>query len=315
MQTPRARPHGRDSTPAAGRGWRRGGRGRAPEARPLALREAGLVRRAGLRAFEWTSGVPPASPSRAFRSGRRSMAPADAGLTRLPLRGQRRNSTGFPFSRASRAGSPVGARTVGKRAPVMSSARRLHYAASASWRPLRHAAFTSSSPPHSRPRTPRPKSCATTTSATSQVTIKADKSPVTEADVETEKAIRGDPRRALPGARLLRRGDRHRARSTPTTSGSSIPIDGTKAFVREYPMFSTQIALMHRGRLIVGVSSAPVYGELAYGEIGVGAWLERAADPRERASTRSRMRRCRPATSRRWRPARAGPRSAGSSAG
>jgi histidinol-phosphatase len=38
-------------------------------------------------------------------------------------------------------------------------------------------------------------------------------------------------------------------------------------------MFSTQIALAHRGRLIVGVSSAPAYGELAYGEIGVGAWL------------------------------------------
>jgi len=52
------------------------------------------------------------------------------------------------------------------------------------------------------------------------------------------------------------------------------PIDGTKAFVREYPFFSTQIALMHRGRLIVGVSSAPVYGELAYAEIGRGAWLD-----------------------------------------
>jgi histidinol-phosphatase len=54
------------------------------------------------------------------------------------------------------------------------------------------------------------------------------------------------------------------------------PIDGTKAFIREYPMFSTQIALMHRGRLILGVSSAPAYGELAYGEIGVGAWLDDA---------------------------------------
>jgi histidinol-phosphatase len=30
---------------------------------------------------------------------------------------------------------------------------------------------------------------------------------------------------------------------------------------------------MHRGRLVIGVSSAPVYGELAYGEVGVGAWL------------------------------------------
>jgi histidinol-phosphatase len=38
-------------------------------------------------------------------------------------------------------------------------------------------------------------------------------------------------------------------------------------------MFSTQIALMHKGRLVVGVSSAPVYGELAYAQIGVGAWL------------------------------------------
>ena len=47
------------------------------------------------------------------------------------------------------------------------------------------------------------------------------------------------------------------------------PIDGTKAFVRGYPMFSTQIALMHRGRLVAGVSSAPAYGELAYGEVHV----------------------------------------------
>jgi histidinol-phosphatase len=30
---------------------------------------------------------------------------------------------------------------------------------------------------------------------------------------------------------------------------------------------------MHRGRLVVGVSSAPVYGELAYAQAGRGAWL------------------------------------------
>ena len=60
------------------------------------------------------------------------------------------------------------------------------------------------------------------------------------------------------------------------------PIDGTKAFVREYPFFSTQIALMHRGRLIVGVSSAPVYGELAYAEIGRGAWLNEQPHQSER---------------------------------
>ena len=51
------------------------------------------------------------------------------------------------------------------------------------------------------------------------------------------------------------------------------PIDGTKAFVREYPMFSTQIALMRRGEIVLGVSSAPVYGELAFAERSRGAYM------------------------------------------
>jgi histidinol-phosphatase len=111
------------------------------------------------------------------------------------------------------------------------------------------------------------------------VTIKADKSPVTQADVETERVIRAILSKQFPEAGFY----------GEETGQSALdaeylwlvdPIDGTKAFVREYPMFSTQIALMHRGRLIVGVSSAPVYGEIAYAEIGQsgsaeikGAWL------------------------------------------
>ncbi|MDY6947728.1 MAG: inositol monophosphatase family protein, partial [Pseudomonadota bacterium] len=105
-----------------------------------------------------------------------------------------------------------------------------------------------------------------------QVVIKADKSPVTEADVETEKVIHGIISSHFPAHGFY----------GEETGQSAIdaeylwlvdPIDGTKAFVREYPFFSTQIALMHRGRLIVGVSSAPVYGELAWAEAGKGAWL------------------------------------------
>jgi histidinol-phosphatase len=105
-----------------------------------------------------------------------------------------------------------------------------------------------------------------------QVTIKADKSPVTEADVETEKTIR-----AVLAAKFPQHGFHGEETGTSALDADYVwfvdPIDGTKAFVREYPMFSTQIALAHRGRLIVGVSSAPAYGELAYAEIGVGAWL------------------------------------------
>jgi histidinol-phosphatase len=105
------------------------------------------------------------------------------------------------------------------------------------------------------------------------VTIKADKSPVTEADVETEKTIR-----AIIAARFPDHGFYGEETGSSALDAEYLwlvdPIDGTKAFVREYPMFSTQIALMHRGRLVVGVSSAPEYGELAYGEAGVGAWLD-----------------------------------------
>jgi len=108
-----------------------------------------------------------------------------------------------------------------------------------------------------------------------KITIKADKSPVTEADVESEKIIR-----SIVSARFPDHGfyGEETGRSAMDADYVWIvdPIDGTKAFIREYPMFSTQIALMHRGRLIVGVSSAPAYGELAYGEIGVGAWLNDA---------------------------------------
>jgi len=51
------------------------------------------------------------------------------------------------------------------------------------------------------------------------------------------------------------------------------PIDGTKGFVRQYPFFSTQIALMHNGELILGVSSGTMMDELAWAEKGKGAWL------------------------------------------
>lgn len=105
-----------------------------------------------------------------------------------------------------------------------------------------------------------------------EVVMKADKSPVTQADIETEKVIR-----EIIGRRFPDHGFYGEETGQSALDAEYLwlvdPIDGTKAFVREYPFFSTQIALMHRGRLIVGVSSAPVYGEIAYAQIGVGVWL------------------------------------------
>jgi histidinol-phosphatase len=51
------------------------------------------------------------------------------------------------------------------------------------------------------------------------------------------------------------------------------PLDGTKSFVRGTPYFSTQIALLHAGELVLGVSHAPVYGETMWARRGGGAFL------------------------------------------
>jgi histidinol-phosphatase len=105
-----------------------------------------------------------------------------------------------------------------------------------------------------------------------EVRIKADKSPVTEADVRCEMAIREILEARFPAYGFF--GEETGAREAGAECLWLVdPIDGTKAFVREYAMFSTQIALMRRGEIVLGVSSAPVYGELAYAERGAGAYL------------------------------------------
>jgi len=106
-----------------------------------------------------------------------------------------------------------------------------------------------------------------------EVREKADKSPVTVADIEAEKAIRAVLEASFPEHGFF--GEETGERDCDAEYLWLVdPIDGTKAFVREYPMFSTQIALMKRGELVVGVSSACEYGELAYAEKGQGAWLD-----------------------------------------
>ena len=105
-----------------------------------------------------------------------------------------------------------------------------------------------------------------------EIRIKADKSPVTEADVRCELAIR-----EIIEARFPAHGFYGEETGLHRQDAEYLwivdPIDGTKAFVREYPMWSTQIALMRAGEIVLGVSSAPIYGEVAYAERGRGAFL------------------------------------------
>ena len=104
------------------------------------------------------------------------------------------------------------------------------------------------------------------------VTIKADRTPVTQADVECEQAIREQILGAFPEHGFYGE-ETGRTRADAESLWLVDPIDGTKGFVRQYPFFSTQIALMRRGELVLGVSAGTMFGEFAWAEKGGGAWL------------------------------------------
>jgi len=103
------------------------------------------------------------------------------------------------------------------------------------------------------------------------IEIKADQTPVTVADRGAEQLIRKAINQAFPAHGIY--GEEYGADSKDNDYLWLIdPIDGTKSFVKRYGMFSTQIALMHKGQLILGVSCAPAMGELAWATRGGGAF-------------------------------------------
>ena len=107
-----------------------------------------------------------------------------------------------------------------------------------------------------------------------EVEIKSDQTPVTIADRAAEAAIKRVLRAAFPDHAYY--GEEEGREGDSDFLWLIDPIDGTKSFVRGYPMFSTQIALMHRDELVLGVSSASEFGEIAWARRGGGAYLNGA---------------------------------------
>src|SRR5210317_2002294 len=103
------------------------------------------------------------------------------------------------------------------------------------------------------------------------IEIKADQTPVTVADRAAERTIREIISKAFPDHGIF--GEEYGAENKKTEYLWLVdPIDGTKSFVKRYGMFSTQIALMHQGELILGVSCAPAMDELVWATRGGGAF-------------------------------------------
>jgi 3'(2'), 5'-bisphosphate nucleotidase len=98
-----------------------------------------------------------------------------------------------------------------------------------------------------------------------EVSAKADKSPVTEADRRGEALILEGLARRFPGVPVI--SEEHASEfGTPEAIGPRFflvdPVDGTKAFVRGDPHFTVNIGLIEDGVPVAGAVSAPASGEL-----------------------------------------------------
>jgi histidinol-phosphatase len=102
------------------------------------------------------------------------------------------------------------------------------------------------------------------------VTLKPDRTPVTQADREAEEAIVRVLGRA--GLEFGFLGEEFGARGSQESRWIIDPIDGTKNFVRKIPLWATLIGLEERGEVTLGVIHNPVTGELLYARKGAGAF-------------------------------------------
>jgi histidinol-phosphatase len=106
------------------------------------------------------------------------------------------------------------------------------------------------------------------------VETKADATPVTQADRDAEAAIKRALKARFPDHAF--HGEEEGREGESEFLWLIDPIDGTKSFVRGYPFFSTQIALMRGGEILVGVSAAGAFGERMWATRDGGAFLARA---------------------------------------
>jgi histidinol-phosphatase len=100
---------------------------------------------------------------------------------------------------------------------------------------------------------------------------KDDGTPVTEADLAVEEALRGALAKRFPDDAIL--GEEHGLEGSPGRTWVLDPIDGTKNFAAGIQIFATLIALLDDGAPVVGVVSAPALGERYSAGRGGGATL------------------------------------------
>jgi len=112
------------------------------------------------------------------------------------------------------------------------------------------------------------------------VTAKPDLTPVSDADLAVEAALRALLATERPGDAVL--GEEHGVTGDGPRRWVVDPVDGTKNFVRGVPVWATLIALQIDDVVEVGVVSAPALGRRWWAARGQGAF----AGPSYDAGTR-----------------------------
>jgi len=119
-----------------------------------------------------------------------------------------------------------------------------------------------------------------------EVREKADRSPVTEADITIEEAIRAAVHERFPRDGVL--GEEGGSEGDAARRWIVDPIDGTKNFADGVQLWSTLIAFAVDGVPVVGVVSMPAIGERYEAARGAGATLNGEAIHASRTETVSR---------------------------
>ncbi|MGW8484032.1 inositol monophosphatase family protein [Microbacterium sp. NPDC055903] len=112
-----------------------------------------------------------------------------------------------------------------------------------------------------------------------EVSRKADRSHVTDADLAAERAIRGILAAERPDDGIL--GEEYGTEGDARRQWIIDPIDGTANFLRGVPLWGTMIALAIDGVPQVGVVSMPAFsGRRWWASTGDGAWTGTPENPR-----------------------------------
>ncbi len=121
------------------------------------------------------------------------------------------------------------------------------------------------------------------------VESKPDLTPVSDADRDTEQLIRHGLNAERPDDAVA--GEEYGTEGTGARRWVVDPIDGTKNFVRNVPVWATLIGLLDGDEAVLGVVSAPALGRRWWAHKGGGAWMTELGGPAKplRVSAVSRL--------------------------